>query len=171
MRIVMHQGEHAAARRFLKDCADAYARPWDDVEETEEFIDAMNGDQLRAMIQRTWGEWEAWRAEFADAIAEEAAVEIAQDWAEFNAAARWRLYGVFMHRVRPWMSCTATGPEAVREIGEHVIESRNCYESWAEIGRRLGVRTHVLVVWSVETRVRRAAAVLARPFRTTKKES
>lgn len=72
---VMHEGEITAARSFLKDCADAYARPWDDVEETEEFIDAMTGDQLRAMIRRTWGEWEAWRAEFAEAIAEAAAAE------------------------------------------------------------------------------------------------
>ncbi|MFD3427807.1 hypothetical protein [Nocardia fluminea] len=171
-RTVMHQGEHAAARRFLKDCADAYASPWDDVEETEEFIDAMTGDQLRAMIRRTWGEWEAWRAEFADAIAEEAAVEIAQWWAEFDAAARRRLYGSHMRRAQPWTSCTLTGPEAAHEIGEHVIESRrHRHESWAEIGRRLGVRPHVLVVWSAETRVRRAGAVLARPFRTTKKES
>ena len=72
---VMHEGEIAAARSFLKDCADAYARPFDDVEETEEFIDAMTGGQLRAMIRRTWGEWEAWRAEFAEAIAEAAAAE------------------------------------------------------------------------------------------------
>ncbi|MFD3637592.1 hypothetical protein, partial [Streptomyces sp. NPDC058664] len=165
---VMHQGEHAAARRFLKDCADAYARPFDDVEETEEFIDAMNGDQLRAMIRRTWGEWEDWRAEFADAIAEEAAVEIAQDWAEFDAAASGRLYGSLMRRARPWMSCTATGAEVVDEIGEHVIESRRERERWTAIARRLDAPTHVVVVWSVETRVRQLAAALARLFRNAK---
>ncbi|MDO3648665.1 hypothetical protein [Nocardia mangyaensis] len=169
--IVMFDGEHAAARRFLKDCADAYAQEWDLTEETNEFIDSMNGDQLRAAIHRTWGAWEDWRAEFAADIAAQAAVEQAQWLAEFDAAARRRLYGSHMRAVRFWTSCTATGPEAVREIGDRVIESRNCHESWAEIGRRLGVRPHVLVVWSVETRARRAAAVLARPFRTTKKES
>ncbi|MFD3431343.1 hypothetical protein [Nocardia fluminea] len=175
MRTVMHPGEIAAARRFLKDCADAYARPFDDIEETEEFIDTMTGAELRAMIRRTWGEWQEWRTAYADAIVEEAAIEEAEFWAkfwaEFDAVARWRLYGSHMRQAQPWTSCTATGAEAAREIGERVIESRNCYESWAEIGRRLGVPTHVLVVWSVETRIRRAGAVLARPFRTTKKES
>ncbi|MEV0551177.1 hypothetical protein AB0H98_30615 [Nocardia salmonicida] len=165
-RTVMHPGEIAAARRFLKDCADAYARPFDDVEETEEFIDTMTGDELRAMIRRTWGEWQEWRTAYADAITEEAAIEEAQWQAEFDAAASRRLYGTHMHQARYWTSCTATGPEAVREIGERVIESRR-HESCAEIGRRLGVRPHVLVVWSAETRVRRAGAVLARPFRTT----
>lgn len=166
---VMYEGEIAAARSFLKDCADAYARPWDDVEETEEFIDAMTGDELRAMIRRTWGEWQEWRTAYADAIAEEAAIEQvqwwAEFWAEFDAVARWRLYGSHMRQAQAWTSCTATGAEAAREIGERVIESRH-HESWAEIAQRLGAPTHVVVVWSVETRIRKAAAALARPFRT-----
>ncbi|WP_280217087.1 hypothetical protein [Nocardia neocaledoniensis] len=175
MHTVMHEGEHAAARRFLKDSADAHALPWDDVEETHELIDAMTGEQLRAAIRRTWGEWEQWRIEFADDIAAEAAIERDQDWAEFDAAARRRLYGAHMYRARPWVSCTARGPEAVAEIGAHVIESRrHIRETWAEIARRLGVPKHVALVWSVETRVRDTADALTRPFRNalnSKKES
>lgn len=173
--IVMFGGEPAVARRFLKDSSDAYALDWDQAEETNEFIDAMTSEQLCAAIERIWGEWADFRREFADEIAAEAAAEEAQWWAEFATAARWRLYGSHMRPARPWVSCTATGPEAVAEIGEHVIYShRHARQSWAEIAERFGVPRHAVLAWAIETRVRAATAGLIRPFcnvRSIEKES
>lgn len=166
--IVMFEGEHAAARLFLKDSADAYALDWDQAEETHEFIDAMTGEQLRAAIERAWGPWADFRTEFADLIAAEAAVEQSLWWAGFDAAARRRLYGAHMRAARPWVSCTATGPEAVAEIGAHVLDShRHARQSWAEIAERFGVPRHAVLAWAIETRVRDAAAAVTRPFRTS----
>ncbi|WP_040800686.1 hypothetical protein [Nocardia higoensis] len=170
MHIVMFEGEAAAARRWLKDDADAYARDWTDAEEFGDYLDTLSPAQLRALIQKTWGSWQEWRVAAAESIAEFAAIEAAQWQAEFDQAAGQRLYGRYMRAAQGWVSCGRTGAEAAAALGDRVLENHRDGEPWSQIAARIGVPRHVAVVWAAEARTRNTLRGIRRQLTTTEKE-
>ncbi|WP_280351715.1 hypothetical protein [Nocardia abscessus] len=162
------KAEITVARGYLRACVEyVSADP-----ERSARIEALDSDAVYQRILRVWPEgWDHFREVFANDIADAEADERVAWWEQAETQARRHLFPSYLPgAARLHGRCTATGAEAVAEVGAAIVEARRDGTLWREVAETWQVPVHVAFAWAVEGRARQAASFIVRPFRTTTKK-